>query len=315
MRDKILEFLKKNNEYTSGDHLAHSLGISRQGLWKHIQELRDSGYDIAAVPHLGYKLISIPDKLFPSEITHGLDTRFIGKKVYYFDKVTSTMDVAMQWVTKGANEGTIVIAETQIKGRGRLGRQWLSPRYKGIYLSLILKPRVAPAQASIFTLLAAVSICEAVKDEIGLDVQIKWPNDILIRNKKFCGILTEMDAETDEIKFLVIGLGLNVNNDRGELLAGATSLKEERKEKVNRITLLQAILRRIEKNYLLFQKEGPEVITQKWREYNITLGKRVRITYRHKHLEGQSVDIDQDGALLIRNSSGLIQKVTSGDVT
>lgn len=314
MRDKIVGYLKKVNDYISGDFIARELGISRQALWKHVQELRDSGYDIVAVPHLGYKLLASPDRLFSAEVLHGLKTKFIGQKVYYFDKVASTMDVAMQWVVKGAPEGTIVLAETQVKGRGRLGREWFSPKYKGIYLSLILTPKVAPSQASIFTLLAAVSICEAIKDQAGLDARIKWPNDIFINNRKLGGILTELDAEMDEIKFLVIGMGLNINNSPDELVSGSTSIKAEKKENADRISILQAILSRLESNYLLFQDEGPGSITKKWREFNITLGRRVKIVYHKQHLEGEAVDIDFDGGLLLRDDRGLVKKFTSGDV-
>ncbi len=258
---------------------------------------------------------SHPEEFSFADITHQLHTRFVGRKVYYFQKVASTMDVAMQWVTKGACEGTLVLAETQTKGRGRLGRVWSSPKYKGIYLSLILKPKILPSEAPIFTLMVAVSICEAIKEAAELEARIKWPNDILIQNKKVGGILTELDAEMDEVRFLVIGIGLNVNNDKASLVLGATSLKEQKKEEINRVVVLQEMLRRIEANYLAFQKDGPRVILEKWRDFNITLGKRVRVSFHQEHIEGEAVDIDIDGALLVRNNSGLVHKFTAGDVT
>jgi BirA family biotin operon repressor/biotin-[acetyl-CoA-carboxylase] ligase len=195
-----------------------------------------------------------------------------------------------------------------------LGREWSSPKYKGIYLSLVLKPKILPHQASILTLLAAVSICEAIKEITGLDAQIKWPNDILIQNKKLGGILTELNAEMDEIRFMVIGIGLNVNNDKKTLVAGATSLKEQKKEKISRIELLQEILRKIETNYLLFQEEGPAPIIEKWHQLNLTLGKRIKVVCQKEHLEGQAVDVDIDGGLLMRKDSGIIQKIMAGDV-
>ncbi|MFC1674916.1 biotin--[acetyl-CoA-carboxylase] ligase [Candidatus Omnitrophota bacterium] len=301
--------------YTSGEEISHRLKISRQALWKHIQDLKDAGYDIAAVPHLGYQLVSAPDRLFPHEVSRHLDTKVIAKEIHYFDKLASTMDLATELGLEGASEGTLVLAETQTRGRGRLGRNWLSPKHKGIYLSLILRPEVAPAQASIFTLLSAVSICEAIKEVLGLDTQIKWPNDILLANKKAGGILTELDAEIDQIRFVVIGIGLNVNNERDTLVAGATSLKQHSKEMVSRIELLQAILRRIEKNYLVFKKQASRPIIEKWREHNATLGKRVKVVSHNKHIEGQAVDIDADGCLLVRKDSGLTQKVAAGDVS
>jgi len=224
------------------------------------------------------------------------------------------MDVAWQLGIKGSCEGTVVIAESQTKGRGRLGRNWFSPKYKGIYLSLILRPKILPNQMPLLTLMSAVSICEAIREKTGLTCQIKWPNDILIHHKKLGGILTELNAETDLSHFVVIGIGLNVNNDKKTLLAGATSLKEQKKEEVNRLDLLQEILRKIEENYLVFQKKGGKPIIDKWRDWNITLGRRVRVVCQKQHIEGEALDIDIDGGLLIRNDSGLTQKVMAGDV-
>ncbi len=314
MQEKILDFLKRREDYVSGDQLSHRLGVSRQALWKHIQELKDTGYDIVAVPHLGYRLISSPDRLFAFEVARNLGTEFIGKKICYFDTLTSTMDMAMQLGLKGAAEGTLILAESQTKGRGRLGRNWFSPKYKGIYLSLIIRPKILPSQASILTLLSAVSVCEAIKELTSLEPQIKWPNDILINNKKLGGILTELNAEMDEIKFMVIGIGLNVNNDKKNLASQATSLKEQMQEHVNRVNFLQEILRRIEKNYLSFRERGAKPIVEKWRQQNITLGRRIKVYSHKEHIEGMGVDIDTDGGLLLRKDSGLIQKVMAGDV-
>jgi len=315
VKEKILDYLNKKHDYLSGDQISRHLGISRQGLWKHIQELKDSGYLIAAVPHLGYRLESCPDRLFVFEVARNLNTKFLGKKIHYFDYLASTMDTAMQLGMDGASSGTLVLAESQIKGRGRLGRGWLSPKYKGIYLSLILRPKILPAACPVLTLMSAVSICEAVKEILNLDLQIKWPNDLLIDQKKVAGILTEMNAETDKVNFVVIGIGLNVNNDKKSLIAGATSLKEQQGAEINRVILLQEILRRLENNYLLLEDQGAGEIIHKWRNFTLTLGTRVKVDYQNKHIEGQAMDIDVDGALLIRKDSGLIQKISSGDVT
>lgn len=314
MQEKILDSLKKSPEYISGEEISSHLKISRQALWKHIQELRDTGYDIVAVPHLGYKLISSPDRLYPYEITCGLNTKQIGRKIYYFDTVSSTMDIALQLAMKGSPEGTVVIAESQTKGRGRLGRSWFSPKYKGIYLSLILRPKISPNQAPLLTLMTAVSVCEAVRNETGLTAQIKWPNDILIHHKKLGGILTELNAETDLSRFVIVGIGLNVNNEKKAIPAGATSLKEQKKDDVNRLGLLREMLRKIEENYLILHKNGGRPIIDKWRNWNISLGRRVKVIYQKEHIEGQALDVDTDGGLLIRKDSGLTQKVMSGDV-
>jgi BirA family biotin operon repressor/biotin-[acetyl-CoA-carboxylase] ligase len=224
------------------------------------------------------------------------------------------MDIATQLGIGGASEGTLVLAESQTKGRGRLGRNWVSPKYKGIYFSLILKPKILPSRAPLLTLLAGVSLVEAIKDVIGLEARIKWPNDILLHNKKVGGILTELNSEMDEIHFVVIGIGLNVNNDRKTLVDGATSLKEEKRVDINRIELLQEILRRIENNYLSFYEKGSSPVIKKWLDYNVTLGRRVKVVSHTKHIEGQAIDIDPDGALLIRKDSGLSERITAGDV-
>ncbi|MDD5561554.1 MAG: biotin--[acetyl-CoA-carboxylase] ligase [Candidatus Omnitrophica bacterium] len=314
VKERILDYLKKEHEYLSGDEIAERLGISRQGLWKHIQDLKDLGYDIVAVPHLGYRLESSPDRLFTFEITHGLNTKFIAKKIQYFDYLASTMDMAMQLGIQSAPNGTLVLAESQTKGRGRMGRGWFSPKHKGIYLSLILRPKISPSASSVLTLLSAVSICETIKKLVGLDAQIKWPNDVFIGNRKIAGILTEMNAEVDKVNFVVIGIGLNVNNDKRSLVAHATSLKEQTGEAVSRVALLQELLRRIESNYTLLEDKGAQPIIDKWRNLSLTLGRRVKVYCQHKYIEGQAVDIDADGSLLIRKDSGLMHKVFSGDI-
>jgi len=314
MRNKILEYFKKSHEYVSGDELGQHLGISRQGLWKYIQDLKDLGYDFAAVPHLGYRLESCPDKLLDFEVGYRLNTKFIGKQIKYFNDLASTMDYAMQLGMENAAAGTLVLAESQTKGRGRLGRSWYSPKYKGLYLSLILRPDMPLAQAPILTLFSAVSVCEAVKAVTGVDSRIKWPNDILVRQKKLGGILTEVSAETDKINFVIIGLGLNVNNDKKDLISGATSIKNELKENINRVNLLQEILRRMEQNYLLLTHKGGPAITEKWREHNLTLGRRVKVYSQKEHYEGEAVNIDRDGSLLLRDDHGLVRKITAGDV-
>lgn len=315
MKEKILDALNKKHDYLSGDQLSRQLGISRQGLWKHVQELKDLGYEIEAVPHLGYRLASCPDRLFDFEVTRSLHTKFIGKEILYFDYLSSTNDLAMQKGMQGAAGGTLVLAEAQTRGRGRLGRAWLSPKYKGIYCSLLLRPQIHPASCPVLTLMSAVSICEALKHLLHLEAQIKWPNDILLGHKKVAGILTEMNAEMDKVNFVVIGIGLNVNNDKKSLLPQATSLKQESAQEVGRAAILAEILRRIENNYFILEAKGAAEIINKWRIFSATLGSRVKVDYQGKHIEGQAIDLDSDGSLLVRKDSGLIQKISSGEVT
>ncbi|MFA5115040.1 MAG: biotin--[acetyl-CoA-carboxylase] ligase [Candidatus Omnitrophota bacterium] len=315
IEEKVVEFLKKKSGYVSGEDLSNHLRISRQALWKHIQNLRELDYDIVAVPHLGYQLRAVPDRLLPFEVTDGLSTRCIGRKIYYFESVSSTMDIAVKLGLDNAPEGSLVIAETQTKGRGRLSRQWHSPKYKGIYLSLLLRPRFLLSETPLLTLLSAVSVCEGVKEASGLECRIKWPNDILLGNKKVGGILTELNAEADEMRFVVIGIGLNVNNDKGSLPGNSISLGEYSKKYISRIGLLQKILVALEDNYLLLESRGGQPIIQKWRAFNTTIGRKIRVISHDRHSEGIAVDIDKDGSLLLKNESGRVERITAGDVT
>jgi len=314
MEEKIIELLRKEQGHLSGEELSRSLNISRQALWKHIQSLKEMGFDIAAVPHLGYCLISAPDRLYGFQVSHGLKTKSFGRKTFYFDSLSSTMDMATQLALKEAKEGTVILAECQTKGRGRLGRVWHSPKYKGLYFSLILRPEIPLDKAPVITLLSGVSICEAIKETTLLDAQIKWPNDIIFHNKKLGGILTEIKAEVDEVNFVVIGVGLNINNDKKSLIPGSTSLRQEMKEELSRLDIFQNILYRLEVNYTLFQKKGSFAVTEKWRQLSVTLGRRVKVYSHKEHIEGEAVDIDSDGGLLVRRDCGLTQKVTAGDV-
>ncbi|MFA4984639.1 MAG: biotin--[acetyl-CoA-carboxylase] ligase [Candidatus Omnitrophota bacterium] len=315
IEEKIIEFLKKKSGYVSGEDLSNHLRISRQALWKHIQNLRELDYDIVAVPHLGYQLLSVPDRMLPFEVTDGLLTRFIGRKLYYFESVSSTMDIAVKLGMDNAPEGSLVVAETQTKGRGRLSRQWHSPKYRGLYFSILLRPRFLLNETPLLTLLSAVSVCEGVKEATGLGCRIKWPNDILLGNKKVGGILTELNAEADEMRFVAIGIGINVNNDKGSLFEGSVSLREHAGEEISRIGLLQKILKSLEDNYLLLESRGGQPIIQKWRAFNTTIGRRIKVVSHHRHSEGIAVDIDKDGSLLLKSESGRTERITAGDVT
>lgn len=314
MAKQVLDFLKMRDGFVSGEEISHELGISRSAVWKHIAHLRVDGYVIEAVPHLGYKIITIPDKLLPDEIYYNLNTKVIGKKIFYYDTLTSTMDVAFDLGLKGFEEGTVVFAESQTKGRGRMGRSWFSPKNKGIYFSFILRPEFLPQEAPKVTLMAAVSIAEAIKKLTGLSVLIKWPNDIMAGEKKLSGILTELDAEADKIKFINIGVGVNVNTSKSFLPKEGTSLKEEIKREVSRIDLAKEILRSIEENYLSLKKDGFKPILEKWKAVSFILGRRVEIRSHDKIIQGEAQDIDLDGALLVRRDTGFIERVLSGDV-
>lgn len=314
MEEKIIQFLKKNDGHLSGEEISRQLKISRAGIWKHIQELRREGYEIAAVPHLGYRLVSSPDKLMPRELRHGLGTRSIGREIFYYDTVPSTMDTAFRLGMEGAKEGSVVCAEGQTRGKGRLGRNWVSPKGKGIYASMILRPSLLPSDAARLTLLAAVAVCEALRKVAGIDIKIKWPNDLLVRDRKLAGILTELSAETDRVRFVVIGIGVNVNTPLSLLPSRATSLKAELGRSASRVECLQEILRCLEKRYDQLNEEGFSTVIRQWKEFSSTLGQRIRIADRLGEVEGEAVDLDQDGGLLIRGDTGIIVKRMSGDV-
>lgn len=314
MNEKILALLRDKTNHVSGEEISRRLGISRAAIWKHIQELRQEGYEILAVPHRGYELIASPDKLLPEEILFGLNTKIIGKHIVHHDMVSSTMDVAMELGMKGALEGTVVCAEGQHKGRGRLGRQWLSSKGKGIYCSLILRPNLSPAASPQVTIVSAVSVCQALRKATKLDCLIKWPNDLIINNKKVGGILTEMNAETGRVKYVVIGIGINVNADEAALPPKATSLKTQATAEFSRVSLLQHILQEIEREYLSFQSHGFAPVIEKWKKLSTTLGHRVKIVSGNEHIEGEALDIDSDGGLLVRRDTGFLEKVVVGDV-
>ncbi len=314
MKSKVLELLKNCTSFISKEEISEKLNLSRQIVSKYVDQLKEIGYDIQVIPHLGYKLISCPDRLLPFEIQDKLNTKIIGKKIHHYDLVESTMDVAMKLALEGACEGTVICAEGQTKGKGRLGREWISPKYKGVYFSLILKPEISLNQAPIITLLTAVGICRAVNRMALVSASIKWPNDILVNNKKIGGILTELNAEQDRINFIIVGIGINVNTSKSLLPPNAGSLKSETKEDFSRIELVKEILRDIEHFYLLFKKKGTQPIIEKWREFSFLTGERVEVVCQKRKLTGVVLDVDSDGSLLIREDSGFIKRLTAGDV-
>lgn len=315
MLSKIIQILRANpNGYISGEEISRTLKISRAGIWKYIQELRSDGYEIAAVPHLGYQLVSAPDKLLPQEIQSGLQTKFVGKHLVYEEDMTSTMDVAFRLGMEGEPEGTVVCAEGQSKGRGRMGRHWLSPKGKGIYMSVILRPRCSASEAARLTLLGAVAVAEAIAKVSQLKPVIKWPNDVLVNNKKIVGILTELRAEIDQVKFVVIGIGINVNATASQLIPEATSMKIEGHQNFSRVAVMQAVLKSLEEWYAHLQRQGFAPVRERWKDLASTIKQRVKIHDGRRVVEGEAVDIDHDGGLMIRLDSGVVVKKMAGDV-
>ena len=318
--EKILNVLRHSKDsYVSGEELCKLADISRAAIWKHIEKLREEGYDIEALPHLGYKLIAIPDSLIPSEIRWKLKTKIFGKEIISYKKVDSTNIVAYELAEKSMREGTVILADEQVKGKGRHGRHWSSPSKGGIYMSCILRPSIAPNEISRITLLAAIAVAQAIRDFSSLEVTIKWPNDIMIDHKKLCGILTEMKAEQDSVDFVVLGIGINVNVPKAELPKGATSIREELtssggKINLSRVELTKKVLERLEEYYNLMKSEGFGPIIDIWKDLSVMIGSRVKVTLAGKTFEALAHDIDPDGALVVRTESGVLEKISSGDV-
>jgi BirA family transcriptional regulator, biotin operon repressor / biotin---[acetyl-CoA-carboxylase] ligase len=314
MNEKILGFLRDSEVYVSGQDIARKLSLSRQGLWKHIQDLRRLGYEIEAVPHLGYKLLKRPDRLYPWEIEDVINTKSLGKKIVYYDSVFSTMDKAWELGEQGSREGVLVCAEKQTKGRGRLGRSWISPKYKGLYFSLLLRPDILPSNISCITLLSALAVLKGIKKEINIPLSIKWPNDILAGDKKLAGILTEAHTEQDRINFIVSGIGININSKADELTPGAVSLYLCLGRKADRLKILKGILEEYEKYYTEFKLRGPAAAIEEWKKFSYVSGVRVKVLGIKGFIEGRAIDLDSDGALLIRKDSGMVERVTAGDI-
>ena len=317
--EKILGLFKKHKDsYLSGEEISKSFGISRQALWKHIEKLRELGYMIEAVPHLGYKLMHVPDKMLVSEIKWNLGTETIGKEIHFYESVGSTNNIAYELAQGGAREGAVIIANEQTKGKGRLGREWVSPSEGGIYLSCILRPDILPNEVPKITLVAAVSVVKAVRKFSGPEVLIRWPNDILISDKKAGGILTELKAETDRVNFVVLGIGINVNTPKSALPQGGTSIKEESKsaKDFSRVELVRALLRELESEYTKFKKEGFSPVRSELKRYSCTLGRHVGVTTSgRRKIEGKAIDIDESGALVVKLENGSTKTFLSGDIT
>ena len=318
MDEKILKILRTHTDrFISGQDLSKRLSLSQTTVIRHIHKLRNEGYDIQAQPHWGYKLVALPDKLLAQEISWRLNTKIVGQKILSYDTVDSTNTVAFSLAEKGASEGTTVFAEAQRKGKGRLGRNWVSPKSGGIYLSAVLRPQIHPDEASLITLLAAVSCAKAIRKTCGLQALIKWPNDILVNNKKVCGILTVMQAQDNKVKFVILGIGINVNTPITKLPPGASSLRKEAekgKARFSRLELARELLQQLDQEYLSFRHKGGTGIITQWKNFSALSGKRVKVIFQDKTIEGQAQDIDEQGALIVRLDSGFKQHLLTGDV-
>jgi len=317
MKEKILQLFKEaNGDFVSGESLSKALNCSRTAIWKHIEELREEGYAFEAVRRSGYRLISSPDTPSQVEVQTGLQTKDLGRQIHYFHSIDSTQFKAHELAKEGVPHGTVIIADQQKGGKGRMGRPWHSPAGTGIWMSIILRPELPLYRCPQLTLITAVAVVQAIREATGVRAEIKWPNDILVKQKKICGILTELNAETDHINYLIIGIGMNVNAENFpiELRDIATSLRIQTGENVKRIPLIQRILENLEKLYQLYLEYGFSPIKSLWEAHADTIGKRVVLRQPHGSLEGLAVGINEEGILLVRKDNGEIEKVYSADI-
>lgn len=317
VKDFIVRKLREGT-YISGQQLGRESGVSRTAVWKYINELRRDGYGIISAPKRGYLLVNTPDTPWPEEVRAGLDTRAMGRILTFHREVSSTQDVARRLADNGAEEGTAVIAETQASGHGRLGRPWASPP-GGLYLSVILRPSISPPEALKLPLICGVAVVHAIQDLVPLSVRVKWPNDVLINGKKVCGILTEMNAETDRLNYVIIGIGINVNTPADafppDIRHIATSLLIECATTVSRVRLVQRIFGRLELLYDTFRQSGFESIRQEWKRHSTVIGSVCDASSPGHRITGIAVDLDRDGALILQTSDGRHERIIAGDIT
>lgn len=316
--DKLIHLLVKNaTVVVPGPKIASEIGVTRSTVWTWIEKLRSLGVEIRGVPAAGYRLVNIPDLLAPSLVRPELGEPEIGHNILHYFRTESTNDVALKLAAERAAHGTVVVAEEQTAGRGRLGRAWYSEKSSGIYMSVILRPPLSPAAAPVLTLMAGVAVHQAITSTTGLAVDIRWPNDLLVNRKKVCGILTEMNAELDRLHAVVLGIGINVNHTQmpAELRAIASSLRLEAHRTVSRVQLLVALLRELERHYHLLLKDGNTAITERWAAAStFARGKRVRVVNAAGEMLATTAGLDPSGALRIRRDDGREESLVAGEV-
>jgi BirA family biotin operon repressor/biotin-[acetyl-CoA-carboxylase] ligase len=318
MRNKILSVLEQNSgAFVSGAYLSNQLGCSRTAIWKHIEQLKLQGYEIEAVKKNGYRMVRRPEFLDASLLAEGMQTENIGRMVDVHSEAESTQIIAHSLAREGAMEGTLVLAERQNAGRGRLGRSWHSPAGKGVWMSLILRPNIPIQNAPQLTLLSAVVLSRCLQ-EWGIAADIKWPNDIYVKGKKVAGILTELNADPDRIHYAIVGIGMNVNlaqNDiPDDLKNKATSLRIETGVVVDRVKVIQRFCCHFEQWYRLYLKEGFLPIKSVWEARSISLGEPLLARTLQGDIRGTAMEIDEIGALVIRTDGGEIKKIYSADL-
>jgi len=314
---ELLQFLREKKDYISGDYIAGKMGLSRTAVWKYVNQLGEMGYSIRKSKGKGYILAKGPDRLYPWEIERYLDTRYMGRRITYQETADSTNLVAFKLALGGEPEGGAVVAESQSVGRGRLGRVWFSPHGKNLCLSVILRPNVHPSRIYPITFLSSLAVYDTVK-ALGAEPTLKWPNDVLIKGRKVCGTLIELSTEAEMVRFVVVGIGLNINMKPAELSEEikekATSLFMETKKVYERAAVCGMLLSNLEKYYEVFKEKSESEICRIWEERSDVKGKYLEIVQMGEVYKGISEGIDKDGAILI-NEGGTVRKIIAGDVS
>ncbi len=314
---QVLGFLRASPDYVSGDYVSSQLKLSRTAVWKYINQLKQMGYTFDTLKGKGYSLRSTPDRLYPWEIERYLHTGSLGRVIEYRDTVDSTNDRAFDMALAGAAEGTCVVAETQRAGRGRLRRKWVSPYGKNLYLSLVLRPQLHPSLVYPITFLSSLAVYDTLTG-LGLGPTLKWPNDVLVNGRKICGTLLELSTEADLVRFVVVGIGLNINMKKGDIgediRSKATSILIETKIPFERARICGMLLDSFETYYNMLRNDGVTKLCRAWEQRAHIKGMRLEVVQTDRVVSGIAEGIGEDGALLL-NDNGTIRKVIAGDVT
>ncbi len=319
MRERILrELIENRGSFISGQEISRKYDITRANVWKYIRKLKESGYEIESVTNKGYRLLEMPDSLDMIYLDFDKDW-IIGREYIYLDEVDSTNEYAKK-IASEKPDGAIVLAENQYKGKGRLGREWTSLSQTGIWMSLILKPEILPADAIIITQVAAAAVVKGITEILDCEVKIKWPNDIVLKNKKICGILTEFSGEIESINYIIVGIGINVNQKSKdfpeEIRDKAGSLREYAGKEISRKLIVKEIINYFNKYYFEFLKNQTfKGIIDICKKYSATLQNEVRIIQNGKEIIGKAVDLTDRGTLIIEDSKGVKSEIISGEVS
>lgn len=318
MREKVLSMLKEHDEYISGQELSKRLNVSRTAIWKAVNALKAEGYAIESIPNRGYHLTACPDVLISEEIKSLLKTKVLGNKILHYDTIDSTNNEVKRLAEQGAEEGLIVIAEEQSAGRGRRGRSWSSPSGCGIWMSILLRPEFTPWEVSSVTLVAALACAKAIRDELGLDAVIKWPNDIVINGKKTVGILTEMSAEQEAVNYVVLGVGMNANisDFPEEISKTATSFYLESGKKINRSRMVAGFVMYFEKYYEIFCRDKNLAgIKEEYEQLLVNKDRDVYIVEASQTVQRRAIGINDKGELIVEDDAGARYTVRAGEVS